>query len=67
MDASKGYSESEVFRYIYPSASEFEKSNLQIIYLGWFLGDWSLINNGMYAAAYGLGIRDEDLPRLEIY
>ena len=55
----KGYSESEVFRYIYPSVSEFEKSNLQIIYLGWFLGDWSLINNGMYAAAYGLGIRDE--------
>lgn len=29
------------------------------MYLGWFLGDWSLINNGMYAASNGLEIRSD--------
>lgn len=45
--------------YSYPSAKEFVKNNIQIIYLGWFLGDWGNINNGMYSSMNGLEIRDD--------
>jgi hypothetical protein len=36
-------------------------SDIKIIYLGWFLGDWSLVNNAMYSCAYGLKIRKDDV------
>lgn len=45
--------------YKYPRPDEFDAHELQIIYLGWFLGDWSLVNNGMYAAVNGLEIRED--------
>jgi N-acetyl sugar amidotransferase len=45
--------------YRYPSPDEFDRHNLQIVYLGWFLGDWSLVNNGMYSCASGLRIRED--------
>ena len=45
--------------YYYPSVELFDKHDLQIIYLGWFLGDWSLTNNGMYSIAEGLKIRTD--------
>lgn len=45
--------------YRYPTPEEFDAHGLQIVYLGWFLGDWSLVNNGMYSAANGLEIRED--------
>ncbi len=45
--------------YQYPSGEEFDAAGLQIIYLGWFLKDWSLINNALYSCASGLGIRTD--------
>ena len=45
--------------YKYPAPEEFDKHGLQIIYLGWFLGDWSLLKNGMYSAVSGLEIRED--------
>jgi N-acetyl sugar amidotransferase len=45
--------------YRYPTPEEFDLHQLQIVYLGWFLGDWSLVNNGMYSCASGLNIRDD--------
>ena len=45
--------------YRYPAPQEFDKHRLQIIYLGWFLGDWSLVNNGMYSCTNGLDIRTD--------
>lgn len=45
--------------YTYPSKVKFKQNNLQIIYLGWFLGDWSNINNGMNSVMNGLEIRDD--------
>lgn len=45
--------------YRYPALKEFEENNLQIVYLGWFLGDWSLRKNGMYSAVNGLEIRED--------
>jgi N-acetyl sugar amidotransferase len=55
----EGYPEKFILPYIYPTEAEFENSNIQIVYLGWFLDDWSLVNNGMFSCAHGLGIRAE--------
>lgn len=57
----EGFDEKNLIPYIYPDFEEFDESKLQIIYLGWFLGDWSLINNGKYSALSGLEIR-HDIP-----
>jgi N-acetyl sugar amidotransferase len=43
--------------YAYPTPEAFETAGLQIIYLGWFLGDWSLVNNAMHSVGDGLEIR----------
>ena len=57
----RGYSEGELIPYTYPSVEEFLAADLNIIYLGWFLGDWSLVNNAMYSCVYGLKIRDDNV------
>lgn len=49
----------ELIPYQYPTPEEFDEHGLQIVYLGWFLGDWSLVNNGMYSASNGLRVRDD--------
>ncbi|TYQ28934.1 N-acetyl sugar amidotransferase [Pseudanabaena sp. UWO311] len=49
----------ELLPYIYPSPKEFDVSKIQIVYLGWFLGDWSLVNNAAYSCANGLEIRED--------
>lgn len=49
----------ELLPYRYPTPEEFEAEGLQIVYLGWFLGDWSLVNNAMYSVADGLQIRED--------
>lgn len=56
---SLGYKREHLEAYYYPAAELFDKHNLQIVYLGWFLGDWSLTNNGMYSIAEGLKIRSD--------
>lgn len=50
---------SELIPYQYPSAEDFDRHKLQIVYLGWFLGDWSLVNNAMYSVSAGLEIRED--------
>ena len=54
-----GLSAPELLPYNYPTTAEFDANKLQIVYLGWFLGDWSLVNNAMYACANGLEKRDD--------
>jgi N-acetyl sugar amidotransferase len=54
-----GFELKELIPYQYPTPEEFDQHQLQIVYLGWFLGDWSLINNGMYSAVAGLEIRED--------
>lgn len=56
-----GFSEQELISYSYPTPEQFDEAGLQIVYLGWFLGDWSLVNNSLYSCATGLEIRD-DIP-----
>jgi N-acetyl sugar amidotransferase len=54
-----GESLQNLIPYVYPTADEFENNEIRIIYLGWFLKDWSLVNNGMYAVLNGLEIRED--------
>jgi len=54
-----GMVQKDLIAYQYPKPEEFDAHGLQIVYLGWFLGDWSLINNGMYSVANGLDIRED--------
>lgn len=49
----------ELLPYRYPTPDEFDAHGLQIVYLGWFLGDWSLTNNGLYSTTHGLQVRDD--------
>ncbi|MDP1604348.1 MAG: N-acetyl sugar amidotransferase [Legionella sp.] len=49
----------DLISYRYPTIAEFEKANIQIVYLGWFLGDWSLVNNAAYSCLNGLEIRED--------
>jgi len=54
-----GICRKDLIAYQYPTPEEFDAHGLQIVYLGWFLGDWSLVNNGAYSAVNGLQIRED--------
>lgn len=56
-----GIDSNQILPYLYPTPKEFDAHQLQIVYLGWFLGDWSLVNNGLYSVIEGLEIRDDDV------
>lgn len=58
---ARGFGESDLIAYTYPEVEEFLAADLKIIYLGWFLGDWSLVNNAMYACGWGLQLRSDDV------
>lgn len=50
---------SDILQYCYPSDEEMENANLRITFLGYFWKDWSLMDNGNFAALRGLDIRSE--------
>jgi N-acetyl sugar amidotransferase len=58
-----GYSESNLIPYTYPEVSEFIEADLKIVFLGWFLGDWSLLNNAMYSLLDGLEMREDQVSK----
>jgi len=49
----------ELFFFKYPQKVEFEEKKIKIIYLGWFLGDWSFKSNALASTSYGLSIRSD--------
>lgn len=51
--------EGDLIPYRYPNKNMFDKARIQIVYLGWFLGDWSLVNNASYSCLDGLEIRED--------
>lgn len=55
--------ENKLLPYKYPSEDAFRKNNIQIVYLGWFLKDWSLVNNAKYSAVSGLNLRVDDVSK----
>ena len=59
----EGIEQNKLPPYIYPSPDEFEKYEIQIIYLGWFWGDWSLAMNASYACSDGLELREDTVDK----
>lgn len=47
----------EILQYRYPSDEEMEKASLRIIYLGYFMNDWTKLDNGLFASLRGLQVR----------
>ncbi len=56
---SKKIKEVDLLPYKYPSEKEFKKNKIQIIYLGWFFKDWSMLNNAKASIIEGLKIRNK--------
>lgn len=47
--------------YTYPSVSEFKKNKIQIIFLGPFWRNWSILNNASFSISHGLKIRKDSV------
>lgn len=56
-----GFVMQNLISFRYPTTQEFDAIGIQIVYLGWFWGDWSLMSNGIYSVANGLKIRQESV------
>ena len=54
-----GLKEGNFLPYKYPSEESFERHSLQIIFLGWGMRTWGLLDNGIAAALNGLEARTE--------
>lgn len=54
-----GYQPHELIPYVHPTSRDFDESNIQVIFLGWYWKNFSLIDNAGVACAHGLHIRDE--------
>jgi N-acetyl sugar amidotransferase len=48
----------KILQYVYPSEKDMEQANLKITFLGYFWKDWSLFDNGTFAALRGLDIQE---------
>jgi len=49
----------DAYFYKYPSDDEMEWARLRIIYLGYYIRDWSGRNNAAFAVKHGLRVREE--------
>lgn len=52
-----GIQPNEILQYRYPSDEEMEMAGLRIIYLGYFMNNWTKLENGLFAALRGLQVR----------
>lgn len=68
-----GVKRNEMNWYQYPSAADFDRAGLRIVYLGYYMRDFHDIANGAFAMARGLHIREgvdarpEDTGTLNAY
>jgi N-acetyl sugar amidotransferase len=59
-----GFKISEILQYIYPSDNEMVRANIKIVFMDYFMKDFSMLDNSNYAALRGLSIRRAN-PHLE--
>ncbi len=50
---------SALLPYRYPHPQQFDQHQIQIVYLGYFWKEWSLLENGLFSSMRGLDIRAE--------
>ena len=55
----EGIKENDVFLYSYPSDDEMKWAKLRVVYLGYFIKDFTRFQNAEFAVARGLKIRDD--------
>ncbi len=54
-----GITEQDTFWYRYPSDEEMEWANLRVVYLGYYINDFTRFRNAEFSVAHGLMIRDD--------
>jgi N-acetyl sugar amidotransferase len=54
-----GFTEGNLLPYRYPTEEAFETNNLQIVFLGWAMRTWGLLENGIIASLNGLEARTD--------
>ena len=52
-----GFTENNFLPYQYPTENEFKEHNLQVVFLGWAMRTWGLLDNGIIASLNGLNSR----------
>lgn len=58
-----GFEINKLLPYVYPDVAQFKTGGLQIIDLGWFIGDWNNLENGTFSCARGLDIRMDTIDK----
>jgi len=56
-----GFKENNFLPYQYPDEDIFEENEIQIVFLGWAMRSWGLLENGLAATLEGLTGRDDDV------
>ena len=59
IDKKDGITEQELFLYRYPSDDEMEWAKLKVVYIGYFIEDFTRFKNAEFSIKLGLKIRDE--------
>ncbi|MBM9577328.1 N-acetyl sugar amidotransferase [Leptospira sp. 201903070] len=59
-----GFSDQDLIAYGFPDASEVRSGNLNVIDLGWFIGDWDNLGNAKFSTAYGISIREDGIENI---
>lgn len=57
---SAGLEKKEILQYLYPSDDEMARANIKIVFMDYFMKDFTSFANGNYAALRGLNIRKAD-------
>ncbi|MCZ2207717.1 N-acetyl sugar amidotransferase [Cylindrospermopsis raciborskii] len=61
---SEGFKTKEILQYIYPGDEEMERANLRIVFMDYFMKDFSQLANGNFSALRGLSVRQPN-PNLD--
>jgi len=61
---SEGFKTREILQYIYPGDEEMERANLRIVFMDYFMKDFSQLANGNFSALRGLSVRQPN-PNLD--
>ncbi len=56
-----GLKENDLIPYRYPSVEEIKEGKLEIIDLGWFIGDWDNLTNAKVSCSNGIHIRSDSI------
>ncbi len=54
----------DILWHYYPSDEEMERANLKLVYLGYFIRDWSKKDNAKVSISHGLEIRDDSMKNM---